>query len=634
MCGFTGFVDLTRGTSAEELRAQVTRMADTVRHRGPDDGGCWVEPAVGLALGHRRLSILDLSPNGHQPMASHDGRWWIAYNGEIYNHQELRSDLAARGVTFRGTSDTETLVESFRAWGVMATVRRCRGIFAFAAYDTYERKLVFARDHLGIKPLYYGRQGATLLFGSELKALRAHPAFEATIDRTVLPQYLRHNYVPGPHTIYQGIFKLPAGTVCEITLDEPRFEPVPYWSFTEQALAGATNPLTGNSDEIVAIVERELSRAVGEQMLSDVPLGAFLSGGIDSSLVVALMQSQSTRPVQTFTIGFDVPDYDEAPFAAAVAKHLGTEHTEYYVTPAEARDVIPLLPTMFDEPFADSSQIPTFLVSQLARRQVTVALSGDGGDELFCGYLRYFAALFGLRGGRLPGVMRHPAAWGARIAGRMLPLPKWRKFCRRAASFLADADPDRRYLRGMTHWPLEAGIVTGQPIPAATMFLDPATWPAFPAPQHRWMWLDTLNYLPDDILVKVDRTSMAVSLEARVPLLDPRVVELAWRVPQPMKSRGWQGKLILRTILAKYVPRDLFERPKKGFGVPIAEWLRGPLKDWAAALLEPRRLRQEGDFDADLVDTTWREHQTGVTDRAYLLWDLLMFQAWRETVGR
>ncbi|HUQ70550.1 MAG TPA: asparagine synthase (glutamine-hydrolyzing) [Planctomycetaceae bacterium] len=631
MCGITGFIDLTRATSGDELRAVVTRMADALRHRGPDDAGTWVDPAVGVALGHRRLSILDLSPAGHQPMASHDGRYWIVYNGEIYNHLDLRKDLAARGVSFRSTSDTETLLEAFTAWGIRATIERCRGIFAIAVYDTQSRELTLARDHLGIKPVYFGWQGDAILFGSELKALRAHPAFRGDIDRNVLPQYLRHNYVPGPYSIYQGIQKLPAGTLCTIRLDDPQLTPQPYWSFTERAIQGAKEPLRDDPAAIADRLHDELSRAVSEQMLSDVPLGAFLSGGIDSSLVVALMQSQSSRPVKTFSIGFELDDYNEAPFAMAVAKHLRTDHTECYVTAAQALDVIPSLPAMYNEPYADSSQIPTFLVCQLARQHVTVALSGDGGDELFCGYRRYFAALIGTRGGRLPAFVRQPASLAARAMGRCLPGGKWKKFCNRAASFLNDADPDLRYLRGMSHWPLTESVVRDA-VPSPTMFLDPGAWPKFGEPQQRWQWLDTLNYLPDDILTKVDRASMAVSLEARVPLLDPRVVELAWRVPHNLKVRGWTGKQILRDLLARHVPRPLFERPKKGFGVPIAEWLRGPLRDWAEALLSESRLNGDGYFHASPIRAKWAEHMSGRVDWAYLLWDVLMFQAWRDSI--
>ncbi|MBI1346013.1 asparagine synthase (glutamine-hydrolyzing) [bacterium] len=628
MCGITGFLDLQPSTSAEELTATIERMVAMLVHRGPDDRGIWVDAAAGIALGQRRLSILDLSPAGHQPMPSHDGRLWLVYNGEIYNHEELRRDLGHLGFAFRGTSDTETLVEAIRVWGVPATLQRCRGIFALAVYDTVTRELTLARDHLGIKPLYYGQQGRSLLFGSELKALRAHPDFQGEINRQVLPQYLRHNYIPGPYSIYRGIQKLPAGTYCVFRSDKVQPVPQPYWSMTEHALAGAQQPLNGTIHDITNRLESELIRAVGEQMLADVPLGAFLSGGIDSSLVVALMQRQSSQPVKTFSIGFELADYNEAPFAAEIAQHLKTDHTEHYVSAREALDVIPLLPTMFDEPFADSSQIPTYLVSKLARQQVTVALSGDGGDELFCGYLRYFAPLFGLRGGLLPQAIRQPASWGARVAAGWMPSAKWRKFLSRASQFLGDADPDQRYLRGMSHWALNDGVVLGNPQPVDTAFLHPDQWPNFPSPQQRWMWLDTLNYLPDDILVKVDRASMAVSLEARVPLLDPQVVELAWQIPHGLKAQGWSGKRILKDVLAKYVPRPLFERPKKGFGVPIAEWLRGPLKDWGAALLDASRLRNEGWFDAGIIQRTWEEHQSGRNDRAYLLWDILMFQAW------
>lgn len=634
MCGITGFLDFSRSTTETELRTNVTRMADALRQRGPDDAGVWVDAAAGVAFGHRRLSILDLSPAGHQPMSSHDGRMWIVYNGEIYNHLELRQELQSQGITFRGTSDTETLVEAIRVWGVAATVVRCRGIFAFAVFDTVENTLTLARDHLGVKPLYFGRQGSLLFFGSELKALRAHPRFQANIDRSVLPHYLRHNYIPGPYSIYAGIEKLPPGTLCVIRDSEATLRPEAYWSLTEHALAGVANPLAGDAATVTEVVHRELQRAVGEQMLSDVPLGAFLSGGIDSSLVVALMQQQSSRPVQTFSIGFELADYNEAPFAEAVARHLGTDHTEHYVSAAEAQSVIPRLPEMFDEPFADSSQIPTFLVSQLARRHVTVALSGDGGDELFCGYRRYFAALAGTRGGKIPAALRVPGNWGLRLAARCLPAGKWKKFCQRAASFLQDADADQRYLRGMTHWPLDSGVVLGQQMLPPTDFLFPERWPKFPELQQRWMWLDTQNYLPDDILVKVDRCSMAVSLESRVPLLDPRVVETAWRVPHDKKVQGRNGKQVLRHILAQYVPRELFERPKMGFGVPIAEWLRGPLRDWSESLLDESRLKQAGYFDAKQVRQTWERHLTGHYDYAYLLWDVLMFQAWLEQNSR
>jgi asparagine synthase (glutamine-hydrolysing) len=630
MCGIAGFIDLSRGTPADELAARAAAMADCLRHRGPDDAGTWVAPQHGVALGHRRLAILDLSPAGHQPMLSHDGRWVVAYNGEIYNHAELRQALADQGVPFRGTSDTESLVNGFAAWGVKATVQRCRGIFAIAAVNVERGELTLVRDHFGVKPLYWGRRNGHILFGSELKALRGHPAFVAEIDRRVLPQYLRHNYVPGPYSIYQGIGKLPAGTLVTLSAERPEGQPEPYWSFDAVARAGVAAPWLEGREDAARRLEGELARAVREQMLADVPLGAFLSGGIDSSLVVALMQRHSSRPVKTFTIGFELAEYNEAPFAEAVARHLGTDHTEHYVTAREAQDVIPRLPHIFDEPFADSSQIPTLLVCELARRHVTVALSGDGGDELFCGYLRYFAPLLGTRGGYLPAALRWPASAAADAASRLLPVARWRKFAARAASFLRDADPDQRYLRGMTHWPLSKEVVRDAE-PVETMFHDPRAWPAFPHRQLRWMWLDTLNYLPDDILVKVDRASMAVSLEARVPLLDPQVAAAAWHIPLSFKAIGWSGKRILRDILARHVPPDLFERPKRGFGVPIAEWLRGPLRDWAEDLLSSARLERDGFFHAAPIRATWHEHLSGRVDWAYRLWDVLMFQSWLET---
>lgn len=632
MCGIAGFIDLSRSTPADKLHHHAAEMARQLQHRGPDDAGTWASAPQGIALGHRRLAILDLSPTGHQPMTSHDGRWVVAYNGEIYNHLELRRDLSQRGVTFRGTSDTESLVNGFAVWGVRETVQRCRGIFAIAAVDTYRGEVTLVRDHVGVKPLYWGRQQGHVLFGSELKALRVHPAFESVIHRDVLPQYLRHNYVPAPYSIYRGIQKLPAGMLITLSAERWDAKPEPYWSFDAVARAGVADPWPDHPAEVLPRLEAELARAVAEQMLADVPLGAFLSGGIDSSLVVALMQRQAGRPVKTFTIGFEVPEYDEAPFAAAIARHLGTDHTEHYVTAREAQEVIPRLPTIFDEPFADSSQIPTYLVCELARRQVTVALSGDGGDELFCGYLRYFAPLCGTRGGYVPAVLRWPASRLAGLASRWLPVARWRKFAHRAANFLRDADPDARYLRGMTHWPLSDDVVRdAQPLP--TMFLDPRTWPAFPHRQQRWMWLDTLNYLPDDILVKVDRSSMAVSLEARVPLLDPLVVAAAWRIPQSLKASGWQGKRILRDILARDVPRELFERPKRGFGVPLAEWLRGPLRAWAEDLLSESRLVREGFFHPAPIRAKWQEHLSGRVDWAYLLWDVLMFQSWLAAQG-
>jgi asparagine synthase (glutamine-hydrolysing) len=627
MCGIAGIVETQRRTPDGDLTRWATAMADRLVHRGPDAGGVWSRAEIGVALSHRRLSILDLTPTGAQPMFSFNGQKVIVFNGEIYNHSELRSELIAQGISFRGTSDTETLVNGCQVWGVAETVARCRGIFAFALCDIATGVVLLARDHVGVKPLYYGRSGTTWLFASELKAFSGFPGFQPELNRDVLPHYLRHNYVPGPYTVYEQVHKLPAGTVLTIDPQGADPQPVPYWSFTEIAWQGVQAPWSGSSTELADRLEQELARSVREQMLSDVPLGAFLSGGIDSSLVVALMQSQSRAPVKTFSIGFELKEYNEAPFARAVAQHLRTDHTEHYVTAREAQEVIPRLPELYDEPFADSSQIPTYLVCALARQQVTVALSGDGGDELFCGYLRYFAPLLGNRAGLLPTPIRWLGSQIATQLGRTLPAGRWRKFCQRSGHFLQDADPDARYLRGMTHWPLQTDLVLGAD-PPVTDFLDPHGWPQFPHRQQRWMWLDTRNYLPDDILVKVDRASMAVSLEARVPLLDPQVIAAAWRIPLPLQTRGWTGKRVLRNILARYVPKELFERPKKGFGVPIAEWLRGPLRSWAEDLLDPALIERQGVFAAAPIREKWNEHLSQRVDWAYLLWDVLMFQSW------
>ena len=617
----------------------VRRMAGTLLQRGPDGSGDWCDPAAGIVLGHRRLSVVDLSSSGHQPMTSHCGRFVIAYNGEVYSHDELRKELVAKGHSFRGHSDTEVLLEGFAEWGIVATIQRCLGMFAIAVWDRKQRELTLIRDRLGKKPLYYGRFGSTLLFGSELKALRAHPAFVGEIDRDTLAQFLRWCYVPHPHSIYRGVRSLLPGTILTIRADETSLpEPIPFWSFDSVCQNGIEKPFRGSFEDATGSLDELLTDAVGRRMIADVPLGAFLSGGIDSSLVVSLMQKQSSRPVKTFTIGFDEETYNEAPFAARVASHLKTDHTELYVTPQQARDVIPRLPTMFDEPFADSSQIPTFLVSQLARRDVTVALSGDGGDELFCGYRRYFEASetaipqdllrrLARRIQRLPAFLRTPMQAACRAAGQ-LPLGQLSTFLERAAVALGDDGPHARYLRNLSHWGEDSDVVLGtQPHRGASLLRT--AWPTtFDNIQQVWQWFDTQTYLPDDILTKVDRASMAVSLEARTPLLDHRVVEFSWTLPHEFKVQDGRGKRILREVLSKYIPRELFERPKVGFGVPIDEWLRGPLRDWAEDLLDETRLRREGYLNPMLIRRKWSEHQSGRADWHYLLWDVLMFQAW------
>jgi asparagine synthase (glutamine-hydrolysing) len=653
MCGFAGFA--CTPSRVGDPYPVLERMGNSIRHRGPDDSGIWYDEPSVVGFVHRRLSVVDLSTAGHQPMACPTGRYVIAFNGEIYNHLDLRAELEKVGaggpasVPWRGHSDTETLLAGFAAWGIKATVERCIGMFAFAVWDRKARVLTLGRDRLGEKPLYYGWQGlgdgACFLFGSEVKALKAHPSFAAEINRDALLLLMRHNYIPAPHSIYRDIFKLPAGSLLTVSLD--RREPIieAYWSLVDMAVSGNGSPLDGSPEEIVDELEGLLRSAVRQQMVADVPLGAFLSGGIDSSTVVALMQAQSDRPVKTFTIGFNEEGYDEAVHAKAVARHLGTDHTELYVTPQQALDVIPKLPTLYCEPFADSSQIPTFLVSQLARQKVTVSLSGDAGDELFSGYNRYVLArkLWG-KMSRLPRGARSltasgiramsPATWN-KLLGPMQPLaPRTLRQTNigdklhKGAGVLAARRVDDLYLGLVTHWEPE-GLVIGGQEPATCLRGNPLPLPGLDDVQ-RMMAMDAITYLPDDILVKVDRAAMGVSLEGRVPFLDHRVVEFAWRVPQSMKLRDGVGKWILRQVLYRHVPKELIERPKMGFGVPIDAWLRGPLRDWAEALLDEGRLRREGYFKPAPIRAKWAEHLSGQRNWQYHLWDVLMFQAWLE----
>jgi asparagine synthase (glutamine-hydrolysing) len=642
MCGITGFFSPTRQTNATELKSAVIRMAETIRHRGPDDQGEWVDAEQGIAFGFRRLAILDLSPSGSQPMHSSDGRFVIIFNGEVYNYRELRDELLAHGAAFRGTSDTEVLLAAFSKWGILEAVKRFNGMFAFAVWDRKEQTLCLVRDRLGIKPLYYGWQTGSLVFGSELKALRAHPAFNADINRDALTLYLRYNYIPAPHSIYNGIFKLPPACILTIRpgADPQDAVPTPYWSAREAVERGLANPFEGDERQAVDALDSHLRHSVGLRMLADVPLGAFLSGGVDSSAVVALMQAQSSRPVKTFTIGFHESGFDEAAHARTVAHHLGTDHTELYVTPEEARAVIPLLPDLYDEPFSDSSQIPTYLVSKLARQDVTVSLSGDGGDELFGGYNRYFLVQriwnrvgwlpHGIRKGAA-GLMQtvSPQAWanGIQVAGRFNSaaknLPNAGDKAHRLAEILHASNPEAIYFDLVSHWKDPARVVLGGHEPVMSLANLPATL------AERMMYQDLVTYLQDDILAKVDRASMGVSLEARAPYLDDHeTVEFAWRLPLRMKIRNGQGKWALRQVLYRYVPQELIERPKMGFGVPLDAWLRNELREWVENLLDESRLRREGYFDPAPIRQLWQEHLSGRKNRQYQLWDILMFQAW------
>lgn len=654
MCGLAGI--LTSGAlPVSQTRNIASAMTDVLQHRGPDDDGVWA--GEGIVLGHRRLSVLELSPAGAQPMHSSCGRYVIAFNGEIYNHLDLRNGLAAAGATaqWRGHSDTETLLAAIVHWGLDEALNRAYGMFALALWDQKLRRLSLARDRIGEKPLYWGWAGNNLVFGSELKALRRHPEFCATVCRGALAQYFRFTYVPAPRSIYVGVYKLEPGTILEVEGAPP---PVPpreplrpeetygslsvrrYWSLQSMVELGTQSRFNDDADALGAL-KTALHQAVGRQMVADVPLGAFLSGGIDSSLIVALMQQQSSQPVRTFTVGFENPRFNEAPHAAAVARHLGTDHTELIVTESDARAVIPLLPDLYDEPFADSSQIPTYLVCRSARSQVTVALSGDGGDELFGGYKRYFwAPRLWQRLSWLPFPLR-------RLLGRMVALPSvdaWNQIgtliggsggslrmgdrMHRLAQRLAEVrDLEDLYRSMISEWHganLVAGLATEPP----SQLDDPLPLAMQKEPVARMMFQDMRSYLPDDILCKVDRAAMGVSLETRVPFLDPEVLALSARLPMHMKIRGGKGKWALRQLLYRHVPQELIDRPKAGFGIPVGDWLRGPLKSWAQELLSPEALKSTGLLEPAPIQRAWIEHQLGVRDWTPRLWTVLMFQAW------
>ncbi|RKN85655.1 asparagine synthase (glutamine-hydrolyzing) [Paenibacillus ginsengarvi] len=640
MCGIAGFVDGLRETPKHELEAIITSMTNRIIHRGPDSSGSWTDPEIGVALGHRRLSIIDLSQDGHQPMISQSNRYVIVFNGEIYNYRSLRARLTVENreaeAHLRGHSDTEVMLACIEQWGMERSLEQFVGMFSFAIYDKRERKLYLARDRLGEKPLYYGRAGDVFLFGSELKALRAHPEFRNPIDRNALTLYLRHNYIPAPYSIFSSIHKLQPGCLLVLDITTLEYRVAPYWSVQQAAIAGKTNEFAGGETEAVDHLNELLLDTIRHQMVADVPLGAFLSGGIDSTTVVALMQSISERPVKTFTIGFHEQAYNEAMHAKTVASYLGTDHTELYVTSDQAMNIIPILPSLYDEPFSDSSQIPTFLVAQLARQHVTVSLSGDGGDELFGGYNRYFSTqqLWG-KLNRFPKIGRESFS----NIIRSVPAETWNRrfgwFSRKGhvgdrlhllAEFLGETNAQSFYRNKVSHWKAPQSIVKGAVEPNTIFHSEiPNSITNY---EEQMMYLDTVSYLPDDILVKVDRAGMGVSLESRIPLLDHRIVEFSWKLPLSMKIKNDTGKWLLRQILYRYVPKEIMDRPKQGFGVPIDYWLRGPLREWAEHLLDARKMEEQGYLYPAPIRQKWEEHVSGKRNWHYYLWDILMFQAW------
>jgi asparagine synthase (glutamine-hydrolysing) len=637
MCGIAGFIGAASGG---DIGATAEALAKSIAYRGPDDQGIWTDNECETALVHRRLSIIDLSAAGHQPMLSADGRYVISYNGEVYSFRPIADELAARGHKFRGHSDTEVILESFAVNGIEATLKRMIGMFAIALWDRRDRTLTLMRDRLGIKPLYWAKFGNTFLFGSELKALRAHPGWTPRIDQSAVAAFMRHNYIPAPRTIYEGVHKLEPGTVLTLPWrSEPNISR--FWDARSIARDGSHNPVEGSDAELTEQLESLLKDAVSRRMIADVPLGAFLSGGVDSSTVVALMQAAKSGTVKSFSIGFDIEGYNEAPHAAAVARHLQTDHTELTVTSKEALDVIPRLADFYDEPFADSSQIPTYLVSAMTRKYVTVALSGDGGDELFAGYNRYqLTQRFWRSLSLMPRAVRKGAAaaltavrpdrWTqilSALPSRLRP-PQAGDKVHKAAAVLRLDSADAVYRRLVSHW--EPSEIMPQVAEPRSILDDATVAKDFPDLLERMQFLDLVTYLPDDILTKVDRASMAVALEARVPLIDHRVVEFAWRLPENVKVRNGTSKWLLRQVLNRHVPSELIERPKMGFGIPLGEWLRGPLRDWAETLLNEQRLRQAGLLDAGMVRRYWADHLDGRRNWQYLIWDVLMLEAWRE----
>lgn len=617
-------------------------MSDKIIHRGPDDAGSWIDPVAGIAFAHRRLSIVDLSPAGHQPMVSPCDRYVLIYNGEIYNHLEIRDELEKAGGEFdwRGHSDTETLLAALRYWGVEITLGKLNGMFAFALWDRSEKTLFLARDRMGEKPLYFGTQQGNFVFGSELKALMEHPESIKEIDRDALALYMRHKYIPAPHSIYKNVNKLLPGHYLVIRNGGKDVgAPQCYWDL-KGIVEKAALRQARSRESMISELEILLLQSVKSRMMSDVPLGAFLSGGIDSSMVVSAMQAQSGQAVRTFSIGFNEASHNEAHYAKAVAEHLGTNHTELYVSPKEALSVIPDLPAIWDEPFSDSSQIPTLLVSKLAKKDVTVCLSGDGGDELFYGYDRYefgrksWANLCKLPQWPRPLLASMLERISASNIYKRLPFDKHRMgMIAEGSDILRMQDSVQFYHRLVSLWQTPSDVVINGNEPK-TAFSDKGGRPLLTDMREMMMYLDSVSYLPDDILTKVDRAGMSVGLEGRIPLLDHRLVEFSWQVPMKYKRRHGQGKWLLRQVLSKYVPKHLIDRPKMGFGVPIEHWLRGPLREWAEELLSENRLQQDGFFDPKPIRKMWAEHISGQRRWHSHLWSVLMFQAWYDETSR
>jgi asparagine synthase (glutamine-hydrolysing) len=643
MCGISGIWERS-GCSLQDLERRVSAMTQTLSHRGPDDSGVWLSQEASIAFGQCRLAIIDLSPMGHQPMISANGQYTITFNGEIYNFRELRTELEGRGVRFRGHSDTEVIVEGFAQWGVKATIARLNGMFAIAAWDAGERQLFLARDRMGEKPLFWAIFNGLVLFGSELKALRAHPGWKPSVSRGAIAAFLRHNYVPGPFTIYEDVYKLPpAGFVKIASGGGP--EVGAYWDLAGVVSQGQRNTLRADEEELVDELDALLHDAVSRRTVADVPLGAFLSGGYDSSTVVALMQRASLRPVRTFTISFENAAFNESKHAEAVARHLGTEHTTFPVSGAEALDAVPKLAEMYDEPFADSSQIPTHIVSALTRKRVTVALSGDGGDELFSGYDRYqWVESVWRPSAKMPLALRRLASSSMRVVppsafdriARYVPyfrrVPQVGQKAHRLAQILSASSIDSVYYQAVSHHQNPDNLVRG------SQEVRTACWAQnlevlLPDSVDRMRYLDMCTYLPDDILTKVDRASMAVALEVRVPFLDHRLVEWVWKLPTFQNARARRPKHLLRRVLARYVPDRLVERPKMGFGVPLADWLRGPLRDWAEDLMNEPGLSADDIFDVEAIRSLWAEFLSGDNGRYFLIWNILMFQAWHRRWG-